>query len=185
MEVTMPWRREYTRDEAALTLSGQKPCATAQTSGPALLHFSTSLLEVTGEAPMLTFEHKMIGEVHILTPQKNLVGGDETNALLTAIDEAAAVGPARVVMDLGRINWVSSLGIGFLRRASLVCDRSGGWLRLARIGKIIESTLFVTGLVIYFESFETVEQAAVAPVNPDHRKVFQKQPEERPKSPGA
>lgn len=127
---------------------------------------------------MLTFQNQMIGEVHVLTPEKNLVGGNETNSLLTAIDEAAALGPVRVVMDLGMINWVSSLGIGFLRRASLVCERSGGWMRLARIGKIVESTLFVTGLFVYFESFESVEQAAMAPVNPAHRRIFQKLPDE-------
>jgi anti-anti-sigma factor len=67
-------------------------------------------------------------------------------------------------MDLGEISWVSSLGVGLMRKASITCDRSGGWLRLARTGKIIESTLNVTGLIIYFEIFDTVDLAVATPV---------------------
>jgi anti-anti-sigma factor len=111
----------------------------------------------------------MIDDVLVLTPRKNLVGGDETNSLLTEIDTLAAGRPRRVVMDLGEINWVSSLGIGMLRKASLSCANTGGWLRLARIGKIIENTLLVTGLIIYFETFETVAEALQSPEKESHR----------------
>jgi len=111
----------------------------------------------------MTFDEKMAGEVLVLTPRKNLVGGDESTALLKGIENVAKTGVARVVMDMGEINWVSSLGLGMMRKASITCDRSGGWLRLARIGKIIEGSLLVTGLMIYFETFETVEAAVTAP----------------------
>jgi anti-anti-sigma factor len=109
------------------------------------------------------FQSIVIGGVLVLTPRKNLVGGDETNALLMAIEEAAAQGTARVVLDLGEISWVNSLGIGSLKRASMSCTGSGGWLRLARVGQITEKTLRVTGLLIYFDTFETVDQALAAP----------------------
>jgi anti-anti-sigma factor len=112
----------------------------------------------------MVFERKMVGDVLVLTPRKNLVGGEETLSLLQAIDDVAGVRPAKVVMDLGEINFVSSLGVGLMRRASVSCERSGGWLRLARTGKVIESTLNVTGLIIYFEMFDTVALALAAPV---------------------
>ena len=111
----------------------------------------------------MAFEQKIVGDVVVLTPHKNLVGGEETLSLLKAIEDVAAVRPARVVVDLGEINFVSSLGVGLLRKASITCDRSGGWLRLARTSKVIESTLNVTGLIIYFEMFDTVDLAVVTP----------------------
>ena len=111
----------------------------------------------------MSFERTTINGVLVLTPGKNLVGGDETNTLLMAIEEAAAAEPARVVIDLGEISWVNSLGIGSLKRASTRCTSSKGWLRLARVGKITEKTLRVTGLMIYFDTFETLEQALTAP----------------------
>ena len=114
----------------------------------------------------MSFERKMVGDALVLTPRKNLVGGEETQSLLKAIDGVANVRPARVVMDLGEISWVSSLGVGLLRKASI--DASGGWLRLARTGRIIENTLNVTGLIIYFEMFDTVDLAVAAPSTSRH-----------------
>jgi anti-sigma B factor antagonist len=116
----------------------------------------------------MAFERKMVGDALVLTPRKNLVGGEETLSLLKAIDDVANVGPAKVVMDLGEISWVSSLGVGLLRKASITCDHSGGWLRLARTGRIIENTLNVTGLIIYFEIFDTVDLAVAAPSTSRH-----------------
>ncbi|HEX6789938.1 MAG TPA: STAS domain-containing protein [Candidatus Krumholzibacteria bacterium] len=133
----------------------------------------------------MTFEQKTVGDVLVLTPRKNLVGGDETNELLTAIERVAAAGPARVVMDLGEINFVSSLGVGLLRKASISCRESGGWLRLARIAKIIENTLLVTGLIIYFETFETVDEAVQAPGQETPGRLPRTRPEPRPKRPEA
>jgi len=112
----------------------------------------------------MAVERRMVGDALVLTPRKNLVGGEETLSLLKAIDDVAGAGPAKVVMDLGEISWVSSLGVGLMRKASITCDRSGGWLRLARTGKIIENTLNVTGLIIYFEIFDTVDLAVATPV---------------------
>jgi anti-anti-sigma factor len=124
-----------------------------------------------------------VGDALVLTPRKNLVGGDETLALLKAIDAIAEVRPARVVMDLGEINFVSSLGVGLMRKASISCDRSGGWLRLARTNKVVESTLNVTGLIIYFEMFDTVDLAVSAPavVRPE----LHKRSDRTPGRPGA
>ena len=98
----------------------------------------------------MAFEQKMVGEALVLTPRKNLVGGEETLSLVKAIDDVASLRPARVIIDLGDVNFVSSLGVGLLRRAAVACERLGGWLRLARTGKVVESTLNVTGLIIYF-----------------------------------
>src|SRR5262249_26109877 len=98
---------------------------------------------------------------------KNLVGGEETLSLLKAIDDFANARPARVVLDLGEISWVSSLGVGLMKKASATCDRSGGWLRLARTGKVIENTLNVTGLIIYFEMFDAVDLAVASPTAHD------------------
>jgi len=125
----------------------------------------------------MSFERKMVGEALVLTPRKNLVGGEETLSLLKAVDEMAAARPARVVMDLGEISWVSSLGVGLLRKASITCDRSGGWLRLARTGRIIENTLNVTGLIIYFEMFDTVDLAVAAPSTSHHPALHRRSPE--------
>ena len=111
----------------------------------------------------MTFDSRVVSEVHVLTPRKNLVGGEETRALTGAIAELAC-GPApRVVLDLHRINWVSSLGIEGLRRSQRTCADHHGWLRLARAGERIESVILTMRLDWVFETFDTVEDALVTP----------------------
>jgi anti-sigma B factor antagonist len=109
----------------------------------------------------MAFDCCVINDVHVLTPRKNLVGGDETTSLEVAVAELAAKGIPRVVVDVGRIEWVSSLGIEGLLKARRTCLDRRGWFRLARVGQRIENILLITKLVLVFETFETVEKAIV------------------------
>jgi anti-anti-sigma factor len=106
----------------------------------------------------MNFDTSVIGQVHVLTPTKNLVGGNETESLKAAIAEFAAAGAPKVVVDLGKIAWVSSLGIAGLLRARKCCIDEHGWFRLARLGKRIEHVVKTGGFI--FDTFETVEEAA-------------------------
>ena len=107
----------------------------------------------------MTFDHSTVGDVHVLTPKKNLVGQEETLALLGAIDEVAGRGAPKIVLDLGKISWINSTGLGSLVRMRTTCNNRGGWFRLARVGERISSILVVTKLVLVFDTFETTEEA--------------------------
>jgi stage II sporulation protein AA (anti-sigma F factor antagonist) len=105
----------------------------------------------------------VVSDVHVLTPRKNLVGGEETRALTGAVAGLAA-GPApKVVLDLHRITWVSSLGIEELRRLHRTCTEHQGWLRLACVGERIESIILTMRLDWVFDTFDTVDEALIAP----------------------
>jgi len=108
-------------------------------------------------------EHTTVGDVHVLAPKKNLVGKDETQGLLAAIDELAAKGPPKIVVDLGKISYINSTGLGALVRARMTCQRHEGWLRLARVGDRIGAIFMVTKLVLVFDTFETIDEAVSAP----------------------
>ena len=110
----------------------------------------------------MTFDTCIINNVHVITPRRHLVGGDETEALKAAVAELAAGGVPRVVVDLSKISWVSSLGLSGLIRAKMSCDDHQGWLRLACIGERIDSVLLVTRLERYFDTFDTVDDAVAA-----------------------
>ena len=101
----------------------------------------------------------MIGNVHVFAPTKNLVGGDETEALKAAVADVAAHGVPRVVVDLGKIAWVSSLGLSGLIKANKTCVAHQGWLRIARPGKRVNPVIFTVRLDFY----ETIEGALNAP----------------------
>ena len=104
-------------------------------------------------------ERSIMGNTYLLTPKKNLTGGDETRILNEAIDEATADGATIVVVDLAKISWVNSMGLAGLQRARLACASRGASFRLACVGGRIKNLLLTTRLVILFDTFETLEEA--------------------------
>jgi anti-sigma B factor antagonist len=107
----------------------------------------------------------------VLTPKKNLLGGEETQALLAVIDEVAAKTIPKIVVDLGMVSYLNSVGLGSLVKANTTCLNRSGWLRLARVGSKINNLFLVTKLVFVFDTYETVDEAVAAP---------QKQPRQEP-----
>jgi anti-anti-sigma factor len=120
----------------------------------------------------MNLETMVIGNVHVLTPVKNLVGGEETELLKVTVANLTAAGSAKIVVDLGKISWLSSLGISGLIRARADCVARDGWLRLARADKRIDHIILIGRLSALFDSFESVENAVNAPV----KNVEPKQP---------
>ena len=108
---------------------------------------------------MSSFDREKRGDVHVLTPKKDLQGGEETRELERAIQEIIAEGPPRIVVDLGRIAFLNSTGLGSLVAAHSSCSNRQGWMRLARTGKRIKNLFLVTKLAFVFETFDTVEEA--------------------------
>jgi anti-sigma B factor antagonist len=110
----------------------------------------------------MTFEHSIIGNVHVLTPKRNLLGQEETLALRGAVQEVAERGVPKIVVDLGRIAYINSLGLGALVGMMTTCKRREGTLVVARVGERIGSMLVKMKIVLIMDTFETIEEAVAA-----------------------
>lgn len=104
------------------------------------------------------------GDVTILTPRKNLQGGEETRDLQTAVQEVVGEGAPKIIIDLGKISYLNSVGLGALVGAHTSCSNRNGWLRIARIGTRIKNLFLVTKLTLVFDSYDSVDEA-IAGVN--------------------
>ncbi|MBD3162210.1 MAG: anti-sigma factor antagonist [Candidatus Latescibacteria bacterium] len=100
-------------------------------------------------------------EIFLLTPRKDLSGGDETRELEKAIQEIIAKGKPQIVVDLGRVSYINSAGLGSLVAAHTSCKNREGWLRLARTGKRIKNLFLITKLAFVFETYDSVDDALV------------------------
>src|SRR5262249_20386564 len=118
---------------------------------------------VSAQEGIAMLETRVIGNIHVLTPTKNLVGGDETEFLKATVAGLSSGGSPHVVVDLGKISWISSLGISGLIRARKDCMDHHGWLRLARAGKRIDHIILTGRLSALFDLFNTVEDAVREP----------------------
>ena len=101
------------------------------------------------------------GKVHVLTPKTDLSGGEETREIEQAVEEIIAQGTPYIVIDLGRVSYVNSTGLGSLVAAHTKCRNRQGWLRLAQIGKRIKNLFLITKLAFVFETFDSVDEALI------------------------
>ena len=115
----------------------------------------------------MTLDREQRGDVHVLTPRKNLQGGDETREFQTVVHELVGQGVPKIVVDLGRISYMNSVGLGALVGAHTSCSNRKGWLRVARIGTRIKDLFLVTKLTLVFDSYETVDEAVDGVHKPD------------------
>ena len=99
------------------------------------------------------------GEIFLLTPKKDLSGGEETREIEKAIKEIIDQGPPQIVVDLGRVSYINSSGLGSLVAAHTSCKNREGWMRLARTGKRIKNLFLITKLAFVFETFDSVDDA--------------------------
>ena len=114
----------------------------------------------------MNLERRTVGDINILTPRKGLMGGDETKELSAAIQEIAAAGTPHIIIDLGKVSFMNSTGLGSLVAGYVSCSNRQGWFRVARTTKKIDNLFLITKLAFVFETFDTVEEALVGANSP-------------------
>ena len=109
----------------------------------------------------MNIERRIVEDVRVLTPTTRLPGGQETEDLLKAAEEILAQPLPRIVVDLGKIDYFSSSGLGALVRMHVSCINRGGWMRLVGLGPRLRNILAITSRV--FDTYETLEEAITTP----------------------
>ncbi len=107
----------------------------------------------------MALDKELRGDIWILTPRKDLMGGAETRELEEAVREIAAAGVPRIIVDVGRISYLNSTGLGSLVSGHMTCRNRNGFLRLANISKRIHNLFIITKLAFVFETFDSVDEA--------------------------
>jgi anti-sigma B factor antagonist len=89
------------------------------------------------------------------------LGSIEGPSFRAKIDEMAAGGHNRIVVDLGGCDFIDSSGIGALIGGLRVLREAGGDMRLAAVEKRVKNVFMVTHLLgRVFEDFDTADEAA-------------------------
>ena len=99
------------------------------------------------------------GGVVILEPKGKIMGGPDATLLHDQLHEYIGQNKKKMVIDLSKVEWMNSTGLGILISGLTTLRNNGGELKLARVTEKIESLLTITKLITVFESFDTVEDA--------------------------
>ncbi|MEX0778676.1 MAG: STAS domain-containing protein [Balneolales bacterium] len=102
------------------------------------------------------------GNCTILTLKGNIMGGPETVSLNEKLHEVIDEGKKNVVVDLSRVKFMNSSGLGMLIGALTTMRNAGGDLRIANATDKIESLLIITKLITVFQHFRTLDEAVAS-----------------------
>ncbi len=91
-----------------------------------------------------------------------IMGGPDATVFHDMLKELIAQGRRRFILDLNKVDWMNSSGLGILISGMTTIRSAQGELKLARISNKIKSLLMITKLITVFDSYETVEDAAAS-----------------------
>jgi len=97
--------------------------------------------------------------VMILEPKGKIMGGPDATALHDKLHELINQGKKKVIIDLAKVDWMNSTGLGILISGLTTMRNNGGELKLSNVTEKIQSLLTITKLITIFETFDSVDQA--------------------------
>jgi anti-sigma B factor antagonist len=103
-------------------------------------------------------EHKRDGVV-ILEMNGKLMGGPDAISFNDTLKALIHEGSLNIIVDLAKVNWVNSTGLGILISGYSTMKKSGGDLKLLHVSDRIESIFMVSKLHTVFQSFDDEEEA--------------------------
>lgn len=109
----------------------------------------------------MKFADSLVGDVVLIEVSGKIMGGEETTMFHGRIHEYINLNKKNIVVDMAKVEWMNSVGLGMLISALTTVRNAGGRFLLANIKKI-ENILLITRLTTVFEIFESREDAMAA-----------------------
>jgi anti-anti-sigma factor len=87
---------------------------------------------------------------------------DTADQFLTSLEKLVEAGVRKIIVDCGRLTYISSYGLGVLLRIHKRMKERGGDVKLAAVGGIVPQALEITRLDTFFEIYPDVNRARLA-----------------------
>ena len=107
----------------------------------------------------MAVSEKIINDIAVLMVSGKLMGGNEIKEVHGHVKGLISNGIKKMVIDLSKVEWINSQGIGLLISSHISLRNAGGNLRIARATERVNSILIITKLLDIFDTYETVDQA--------------------------
>ncbi|TVQ03384.1 MAG: anti-sigma factor antagonist [Balneolaceae bacterium] len=89
----------------------------------------------------------------------NVMGGPDAVSLNEKLHELIESKKTNIVVDLSKVKFMNSSGLGMLIGALTTMRKAGGDLRIANATDKIESLLIITKLITVFKHFKSTDEA--------------------------
>jgi anti-sigma B factor antagonist len=99
------------------------------------------------------------GKIAIIDIKGSLVGDDDTDKFKSAVQDFLEQGNKCLVVNLEKVNYMNSSGIGAIISAYNQYKKATGEVKLAGISHNVQNLLAVTKLIDIFDVHESVDEA--------------------------
>ena len=108
----------------------------------------------------MQIEERMAGDVAIvaLTGEITLTKGGDV-LLKDKVQSLLQQGRRKIVLDLGKVSYVDSAGLGQLVQVYATTKNMGGTMKLLRLTSRLKDLLVLTKLLTIFEAYDTEAEA--------------------------
>ncbi len=107
-------------------------------------------------------KEKIVEDIAVVIPSGKLMGGPETDNLHEKIKSLIDDDMIKIVIDLSKVKWMNSLGLGILMSCFTSVAVAGGNLKLAGVTEKVQSLLMITQVIALFEHHDDVDKAIAA-----------------------
>jgi len=108
---------------------------------------------------MLTVSERTVDDVTILDLDGSIRLGEEESQLREAIKGLLAADRKKLLLNLDKVDYIDSSGIGALVYSFTTVRRHDGQLKLLHMGRKVRDVLTLTKLLSVFETYEDEAQA--------------------------
>ena len=107
----------------------------------------------------MNLEQRTVGDVSILDLDGRLVAEDGFEVLRLALNRLIADGRTKVLLNMDRVTYLDSAGIGLIACKYVTLNRHNGQLKLCNLHLRSFEVLNVTKLLTVFEAFDSEADA--------------------------
>lgn len=102
---------------------------------------------------------KIVHDVIVIRPRGELKGGPETDALRAEISTRLEKGGQKILIDLSRVKWMNSHGVGMLMACYARSRETGGRIGLAKVPDRLMQVMHITKIESLFDCHDSLRHA--------------------------
>jgi len=110
----------------------------------------------------MKIDMREVDGITVLDVSGEMYGGPENARLVELLEELAGKGKLDVVLNLAKVKWVASTGLGIMMRGRAKFASLGGKIRLCALNDRVVSLLHVTKMNLLFDVYPDVDKAVAA-----------------------
>lgn len=107
----------------------------------------------------MKIKEEMKGDVLVITLSGKVIGGPELVGVKNTFQKAVDKGITKVLLDLGKVSWMDSSGLGVIVSGHTTLSRADGALKILNATKKIHELFIITKLITIFETFTDEQEA--------------------------